>query len=461
METLSEVDPALKRDLGPPQPYLFRVLECRHPLAPSARHALGEIDSVVIGRGERGCDRGPRRKQLRIRVPDPWMSTAHAELIRQDGAWLIEDAGSRNGTLVNGAPVERAAVADGDVLELGRTFFLFRREATSLGDPADLESSVLSSAVAELASLSLPLAQQIRGLIQVADATVSVVVQGETGTGKERIAQAVHALSRRPGAFVAVNCGALPDTLIEAELFGCRRGAFTGAQDRPGLIRAADGGTLFLDEVGDLPLAAQVALLRVLQERQVHPVGATRPVPVDFRLVSATQEPLEDLVRAGRLRSDLLARLAGITVRLPPLRDRREDLGIITATLLRRLAPERAHGLAFDKEAARALLLHPFPLNIRELEKALERAIALTAGEPIRLEHLSLDVLPGAAVPRAGAARPASFAPEDIELRQQLVALLDEHGGNLSATARSMGKAPVQIRRWLRRYQIDPAQFRR
>ena len=464
LETLSEVDPAIERDPGPPRPQLFRVLECNRPLAPSARHCLGELDGVAIGRGERRCDRGEHAgRQLRLDVPDPWMSSTHARLVRRDGAWLLEDAGSRNGTLVNGAPVERAVLADGDVLEIGRTFFLFRGEVSwSTGDPVDLESSVLSPIVPELASLSAPLAEQLRRLVQIADSAVSVVVQGETGTGKERIAHAVHVLSRRPGAFVAVNCGALPDTLIETELFGCRRGAFTGAYDRPGLIRTADRGTLFLDEVGDLPLAAQVALLRVLQERQVHPVGATHPVPVDFRMLCATQEPLDALVKAGRFRADLFARLAGVTVHLPPLRERREDLGIITSTLIRRLVPEQAESVTFDKDAARALLRHPFPLNIRELEKCLESAVALAAGEPIRLEHLPLDLHPSWASPRAAEPAPsAPLSPEDIELRHQLVALLDQHGGNLSATARSMGKARVQIRRWLRRYQIDPTQFRR
>ena len=263
-----------------------------------------------------------------------------------------------------------------------------------------------------------------------------------------------------------MNCGALPETLIETELFGCRRGAFTGALERPGLVRTADRGTLFLDEVGDLPPPAQGALLRVLQERQVHPVGATHPVPVDFRLICATQGPLEDLARAGRFRPDLLARLAGFTVRLPPLRERREDLGIITATLLRRLAPDQARGISFDKEAVRALLRHPFPLNIRALEKALERALALAGGGAIRLEDLSLaegaplEVSP-AAGPPPPARESAPLAPADQELRDQLLTLLDEHGGNLSATARAMGKERVQIRRWLRRYRIDPAQFRR
>lgn len=462
LETLSEVDPAMERDPGVPQPQLFRIFECHRPLGPSARHCLGDVDAVEIGRGERRWERVARgASQLRIAVPDPWMSSSHARLLRVDGVWVVEDAGSRNGTLVNGSPVERVPLRDGDLLELGRTFFLFRSEQVrSVADPTDLESSAVGSVSAELASLSLPLVQQMRGLIQLADSEVSVVVQGETGTGKERIARALHTLSRRTGAFVAVNCGALPGALIEAELFGCRRGAFTGAEDRPGLIRTADLGTLFLDEISDLPLAAQGALLRVLQEREVHPVGATHPVPVDFRLVSATQEPLDALVAAGRFRSDLQARLAGLTVHLPPLRERREDMGLIMATLIRRFASDRGNNIAFDKEAARRLLLHRYPRNIRELEKCLESAIALSNGGPIQRQHISLDTASPAILPTVASSPTVAPEPEDAELRHRLLALLDQNHGNVSATARSMGKARVQIRRWLRRYQIDPARFR-
>jgi DNA-binding NtrC family response regulator len=454
--------PCLEAELGPPAPYLFRVLECNHPLAPSTRHGLGAIDRVAIGRGERRCARGPSgERQLRLWVPDPWMSSAHALLSARDGGWTIEDAGSRNGTLVNGHPVKRAELADGDVIELGHTFFVFRcAMAPSLGDPADLESSALPAIVAELATMSPSLARQIHRVVQVADTAVSVVVQGETGTGKERIARAVHILSRRPGEFVAVNCGALPATLIESELFGCRRGAFTGAQDRPGLVRTAERGTLFLDEIGDLPPHAQVALLRVLQEREVHPIGAAHPVPVDFRLVCAAQQPLATLVAQGRFRSDLFARLAGVTIDLPALRERREDLGLIIATLLRRLAPAQAEHVVFDKPAARALLTHAFPLNIRELEKLIERALALSAGQPIQPAHLALDALTPAVSPCTARTTRAIAAPAD-PLRDHLVALLDEHHGNVSATARSMGKARVQIRRWLQRYRIDPEQYRR
>ena len=464
LETLSESDPALERDPGPPQPHLFRIFECNHPLVPTTRHCLGGLDSVVIGRGERRCDRNQQiGHQLRLSIPDPWMSSTHARLFRRDGAWFIEDAGSRNGTLVNEIPADRVALTDGDILECGRTFFLFRLEtASSRSDPPDLEASLLAPEVVELASLSPPLAQQLRRLIEVADSSISIVVQGETGTGKERIARAIHVLSRCPGELVAVDCSELPEAQVEAELFGCKRGAFTGAQDRPGLVRTAEHGTLFLDEVGHLPLPAQAALLRTLQERHVHPVGATHPIPVDFRLITANQQPLEELVEAGRFRADLLARLAGVTVQLPPLRERREDFGIITANLLRRLVPDLADSVAFDKEATRALLRHPFPLNIRELEKGIEKAVILASGGPIRLQHLTLDMLPSTPVLRTlGSDRDESLTPEDVALRSQLIALLDEHGGNLSAAARVMGKQRVQIRRWLRRYRIDPSQFRR
>jgi DNA-binding NtrC family response regulator len=461
--TLPEMRTTIETDLGPPQPHLFRVLECNFPLAPSARYCLVDVESVAIGRGERRCDPASRgRQQLHLRVPDPWMSSAHARLFHRNGSWVVEDAGSRNGTMVNGAAVERADLADADIIELGHTFFVFREGlARSVAEPDDLESAMLSPVVAELTSLNPLLARQVRKLVQVSSTDVSVVVQGDTGTGKEQIARAVHVLSHRGGEFVAVNCGALPHTLIETELFGCRRGAFTGAQDRPGLIRTADRGTLFLDEVSDLPPAAQAALLRVLQERQVHAVGATHPVPVDFRLVCASQEPLDLLVQNGRFRADLYARLAGFTVHLPPLRERREDLGIIIANLIRRLVPERADRVTFDKDAARALLRSRFPLNIRELQKCLEGALALAGDRPIQLAHLSLDAEHQPAPSRrAGSVPPAVLEPRDIELKQQLIALLELHRGNVSATARAMVKDRVQIRRWLRRYAIDPARFR-
>jgi transcriptional regulator with PAS, ATPase and Fis domain len=285
-----------------------------------------------------------------------------------------------------------------------------------------------------------------------------VLIEGETGTGKEVIARAVHEQSERKGDFVAINCGALPRDLVEGELFGFRRGAFSGApEDRPGLLRSADRGTLFLDEIGDLPAPSQAALLRVLQEREVRPVGATRPIPIDLRVVAATHRPLERMVEAGTFRADLFARLAGYRVELPPLAMRREDLGVITGTILRELAPERAANLELAPRAARALLYYPWPGNVRELEKCLESALVLVGeGTRIELEHLPLAVQ--AAITETGAGRRTAEANAE---REKLVAMMREHKGNVAAVARTMGKARMQIQRWLKRYDIDAESFRK
>jgi transcriptional regulator with GAF, ATPase, and Fis domain len=301
--------------------------------------------------------------------------------------------------------------------------------------------------------------------VQVAPSPVSVVVAGETGTGKEVIARAVHALSGRSGDFVAVNCGALPENLVESELFGHRKGAFSGAvEDRPGLIRAADRGTLFLDEIGDLPAASQAAFLRVLQEREVTPIGSTRAVPVDIRLVAATHRDLGALVDAGGFRPDLYARIAGLKIELPPLRERREDLGLIIAAILRRVAPDRLDRVGFDVEAARCLFRYGWPLNIRELEKTLQTAVVLAEDLPIATEHLPDPVRcePDVAAPQDSEMdddRPLSA--EDEERKQNLIAMLQEHGGNISAVARAMGKARMQIQRWVKRYRLEPDSYRK
>jgi sigma-54 dependent transcriptional regulator, acetoin dehydrogenase operon transcriptional activator AcoR len=287
------------------------------------------------------------------------------------------------------------------------------------------------------------------------------VINAESGTGKELIARAIHALSKRSGAFVAINCGAIPQSLVETELFGYRKGAFSGAsEDRLGMIRAADGGTLFLDEIGDLPPASQAAFLRVLQEREVLPIGATKPVSVDVRLVAATHRPLEELVSKGTFRADLLARISGYTVRLPPLRERREDLGMLIAALLARLAGKNADKVTFSPAAARALFKHHWPLNIRELEKCLETSVVLARGGPILPEHLP-DGVRSALQQRTASADPAPeeeprvLSDEDRARKDELALLLEQHNGNVSAVARAMGKARTQIQRWIRRYGIE------
>ena len=452
--TLSYAEPAGGADRTFVSPYLVVALECERPLAAPVRLSLGEVDRCAIGRGE---DRTWSRisqdgvASLRIALPDGWMSGRHAALVRGEAGWSVRDEGSKNGTFLNGAAVEEAVLADGDLVEAGSTCFLFRdRARRDLRDPPDQVAG--AGRHPALATLNPELARQLAALVPLAGSTVPIVLAGATGTGKELTARAVHDLSGRSGAFVAVNCGALPEALVEGELFGARRGAYSGAtEDRPGLVRAAHRGTLVLDEIAELPAASQVKLLRVLQEEEVLPLGATAPVPVDLRVVAASHASLPDLVAAGRFRADLYARLAGATVALPPLGERREDIGLIAAAVLQRAAGEAAHAVRFEREAARALFLHRWPLNVRELEQALRAALALAGPD----RRIGLAHLPEAIRGRGGA------TPGDPALRDQLLRLLAEHGGNISAVARAMGKARVQVRRWCRRFGVDPDAYRK
>jgi transcriptional regulator with GAF, ATPase, and Fis domain len=466
------------------RPYLFLLLDSAHPLASSLRLSLRHLDMVTIGRGpgrqwERSTDSAGRR--LRIAVADHWTSSIHVHLRRALDRWIVDDAGSKNGTRVNGSLAQHAALCDGDLLELGHTFFLYRElecreiehaETEILGgdEPADLDSAALTGRLPGMATLSPSWACELRRLQAIADTAVPVLLCGESGTGKELLARAVHALSGRGAALVALNCGALPGNLVESELFGYRKGAFSGAsEDRRGLVRSADGGTLFLDEIGDLPLAAQAALLRVLQEHEVLPLGESRPLAVDFRLVAASHRDLEELVRKRTFRADLLARIAGFRLPLPPLRQRREDVGMLIATLLRRLLGERAEQATLRCDAARALLSHSWPLNVRELEQCLAAAVGLADGQPLDLAHLPEGVRgghrPAARPPSADTGRPDGALPDEpaaaeLVLREKLLCLLREHRGNVSVVARAMGKARTQIHRWVRRFDIDLVRFR-
>ncbi len=438
-------------------PYLVLAIERTRPLAASVRLSLAEVEEVRIGRGgerewERVSDQG--RSVLRIAVPDSWMSSLHAVLAHRDGVWFARDADSKNGTFVNGEPLAERPLVDGDIVEAGSTLFLFRNTVVrEYREPADVDAALLAKIHPGLATLSLPFFRELSGVQRLAASTVPLIVHGKTGTGKEVVARMVHDLSGRTGEFVAINCGAIPEALLEGELFGHKKGAFSGASnDQLGYVRAASGGTLLLDEVGELPDAAQTKLLRVLQESEVVPVGATTPVSVDLRVVAATHRDLAAMVEAGTFRRDLYARLAGAVVSLPPLRERREDIGTLIATLLPRVGGMNA---SFSRDAARALLVHDWPLNVRELEQTLRAAVALAGTEPIGVQHLPQDV---ESAPHRVA---RAWSDEDDEVRDELIGLLGRHRGNVSAVAREMGKARVQIRRWCKRFGLDSESFRR
>jgi pSer/pThr/pTyr-binding forkhead associated (FHA) protein len=343
------------------RPHLFLVLESHQPAAAPVRFGLGALDQVLVGRGAQlhvETARHAGGQRLTVRVADPWMSSSHAHFLRLLRRWVVEDAGSKNGISVNGQKVSRAELEDGDLIEIGRSFFLFREGVPSLPSDAPVQiAGASSTTLPGMVTLVPSLARAFVRLGAIARSRVSVVIQGETGTGKEVAARAVHTASGRSGDFVALNCGALPAALVEGELFGHKKGAFSGAsEERAGLVRAADKGTLFLDEIGDLPASAQTAFLRVLQEGEVVPLGGTKPIPVDLRVIAATHRPLDQLVESGAFRADLFARLSGHRIELPPLRERREDLGLYIGTLLARLAPERATSVKLHPKAALALL---------------------------------------------------------------------------------------------------------
>ena len=431
--------------------WLFQVLSCDQPLHSTARWPLNDdIDEVVFVRGKQAASERSDGRLL-LRLPDRVVSSLHARLCRYVGGWTLEDAGSTNGTFVNESPAKRTRLSDGDRLEIGHTFFVFRDELPTDAPP-------LRGDLPGLATWSPELAARFDELGRVAASDVAVVILGESGTGKELMARAVHSLSARKGPFVPVNCGALPATLVQSELFGYRRGAFSGAdEDRPGLIRAADRGTLFLDEIGDLPLGSQAALLRVLQEREVTPLGSTKAVPVDARVVAATHRDLDALVAAGQFRADLLARLNGWTLALPPLRARPEDFGLLLSRIVDGAgAPKR---MTLTWEAARALVRHRWPLNVRELERAITTALVLSGGA-IDLAHLPA-ALTAPAAPSMPQPQAEALSPEDQARKAELVRLLESERGNVAAVARAMAKAPVQVRRWARRYNLDPDSYRR
>ena len=456
-ETFTESQ-GLSAPLAAPQAYLFVVLEGERPRAGSSRHCLSGVTEMVVGRGP---DRAATREGARLALtfPSGWLSTAHLRLCLQNGRWHLEDLGSRNGTWVNGKGVAHLALSDGDVIEAGRAFMLFRDALHGPATPVlDLDTRTASFPAPGLATLIPALAGEIDALVHIGGSPIPVLLRGETGTGKEVAARALHARSKRAGAFVPVNCGAIPQALVESHLFGHVRGAFSGAtRDELGFARAADGGTLFLDEIGDLPSASQAALLRVLQDGVVTPVGSTRAVKADLRVISATHRPLEALVARGAFRADLFARLDGFTFVLPPLRERREDTGLLVDGLLQAVSP--AEGQQLAPEVGRALLRYDWPLNVRELGHCLARACALARGEPrLELRHLPPQ-LRGQPEEPPGADGRADANEE--RLRAQLEGLLVQHDGNIAEVARSVGKARMQVHRWLKRFAIDPTRYRR
>ncbi len=391
-------------------------------------------------------------------LTDPTVSGRHAILEDAPAGLRLRDLGSTNGTFLGSRRVETVFLSPGDEFRVGET--------TLRVEPATRTSRTLldeSDRLGELIGAS-PAMQDLYGLLRaVAPTPVTVLLSGESGTGKELAARTLHQLSGRNGELVVFDATSSDPQFLRSDLFGHVKGAFTGAAGaREGAFRQAHRGTLFLDEVGEIPLDLQPRLLRVLESREVTPVGADRPVPVDVRLVAATHRDLEAMVREGSFRRDLYHRLAAFRVALPPLRDRREDVPLLVATLAERFGtPGR-----FSPEALAVLVARQWEGNVRELRNAVERALVLSGGGEVRPEHL--DEGPGRPPARSRAGDPEAHADSTgsevgddcdeglrgavaSEERRLIEATLARCGGNQRKTAEALGISLATLKRRLRR----------
>jgi len=405
-------------------------------------------------------------------IDDPTVSAVHLEIAATSIGFRLRDLGSTNGTFVNGVRVLEALLDDGQQVSLGDVPFTFRVGKKLISEPM-LEEEEFHGAVGTSPAMRAIFSRVER----VAKTDATVLISGETGTGKEVIAWSLYEASKRAGKpFVVVDCGAIARNLIESELFGHEKGAFTGAvQRRIGAFERADGGTLFLDELGELELELQPKLLRALERREIQRLGGESTLNVDVRIIAATNRDLRSMVARGEFREDLYYRLAVVTVELPPLRDRKDD---ITALVHRFLEDMNASAEDLPTGAMQRFAEHAWPGNCRELKNAVERAVVLGEmqflGSPLR----PMATAEGTAEPDAG--EDTRDAPQgvfeivpDVPYKTQKAAvvadfeeryvrlLMKKHMGNVSAAAREAGIDRMSLHKILARYGLDAKQLAR
>jgi transcriptional regulator with GAF, ATPase, and Fis domain len=396
-----------------------------------------------LGLGSAAVVLGRTRDDGAVRIDHPTVSRTHVSIVWHEDAHVAADVGSRNGSWIDGAPLRKdpRPLRDGSLLRAGDVLLVYERGDEELDPPAVSREAIPGRSLAAVALRA--------AIARAAPDRAPLLLVGETGVGKERAAEEVHRLSGRRGRLMRVNCAALSAQLIEAQLFGHVRGAFTGASDaQPGLFRAAHEGTLFLDEVGELALDLQPKLLRALEERHVVPLGSERGVPVDVRVVAATHRDLAAAVDAGTFRRDLYARLSLWEIHVPSLRARRVDLLGWVATFHRGFHQERAEP-RFTADAAEALVLHPWPTNLRGIDRLVRRLAPPADGAPIGADAVAA-ALAGPAVPPASGAAPRPHVPTRVEF----VAAFAELGGNVRALARHYRRDRRQIQRWIAAYRM-------
>ena len=427
-----------------------------------------------------------------ICIPEAAVSRQHARVHYKDGHWTLTDLGGRNGTIVDGEFVQEVALEHLHEIRVGDAIFKFVTAGAESYARYRIDGSILVGQAGEDLEPTARRGAIVGGyqidrlasaLKRVAPPALNVILFGESGTGKEVFAHQLHEWSGRRGAFQAVNCAAIPANLLESELFGYKRGAFSGAdRDKMGIVRAADGGTLFLDEIGDMPAEAQAKLLRVIQSKEVVPVGSTQPERVDVRIVCATHRDLIRLQQAGTFRGDLYARLNEYSMVLPPLRERKEDIFALSSAFLERHAQPGRPQLGMTFPFMTGLLHYDYPFNVRELEAFLKRGCALCDGPELDTPHLPDEIKdlmkhyavrkgPAHALPPAhdgahdgshlqAGAHPPAPGPHHVPNEQELRAALAQHKGNVAAVGREFGKERMQVHRWMKRFGIDVEEYR-
>jgi transcriptional regulator with PAS, ATPase and Fis domain len=460
-QTLTSVNSPLSPGELPEIPLLLMVGSADEPALPASRRLLFVGSDLKIGR--RAPDETAAGGSSAI-LNDTLVSGHHARIVKtaqrneDDDGYELLDLGSKNGTWVDNVRVQdRAPLHDGALIFIGNHVGVFRLASTI---EVDAIKNELTNPLGPVATVSPPLALACDRLRRLAPSDSELLILGETGAGKEVYARAVHLASGRKGRFVAINCGAIPRELVESELFGYRQGAHSTAhQAKPGLIEEAEGGTLFLDEIGEMTGEAQIKLLRFLQDRELTPLGSTRPRRIDVRVIAATNRtvPGSDGKAAGGLRDDIVARLGAAPIHLPPLRSRVEDLGVLIAHFLR-ANPEPK----LEQPAFRALCLHGWPLNVRELEKIITTAAILTtAGHAIALRDLPEPIARAASAPApANAAAPRRVGGPS-PTAEQLEELLKRYDGNVADVSRELGKHRAAVWRWLKKFGIGPQKYRK
>jgi len=381
-----------------------------------------------------------------VTIFDPSVSRFHCELRHTEDGFLLRDLGSTNGTVVGGLRIKAALIQDDVVIQMGRSTLRFV--------PGQEEARVDPSREARFGEL-VGRSQGMRDIFgilgKIAGTDLTVTIQGETGTGKDLVARALHDASpRSAGPFVVFDAGAVASNLIESELFGHEKGAFTGAtEQRRGAFERADGGTLFIDEIGELALELQPKLLRALEQREVQRVGGAKRIPVDVRVVCATNRSLVEEVKKGRFRDDLYFRISVVVLSLPPLRDRREDIELLVESFLQR--GEKKMSAAQD--AVSVLQNYDWPGNVRELRNVIETARAMCSAEVLHARDLIFAHDQDMSANKANSMSLAGKTLESIE-RAAIAQTLAHFGGNRSAAARALGIAPSTLYLKLKKYGI-------